>query len=113
MPPVQGNDGEEGLSQALACTALGASQVDNPSTVASVASKDQPRHISAGGMFQTSVVHLLCVWKKFLWRPYQYFFNNLGFIFVIFETLLVHRYRGSNDFTLNNDFVKNLILIQN
>ena len=54
MPQVQGSDGEKGLSQALACTASGASGEDSR-TLASMAPKDQLTHTSSGGMFQTSV----------------------------------------------------------
>ena len=64
MPQAQDNYRMRGLSRDLARTALGPSDVDSRRPP-SVGLKDQQRHISASGMFQTSVVHLLGVSKQF------------------------------------------------
>ena len=64
MPQAQDNYRMRGLSRDLASTALGPSDVDSRRPP-SVGLKDQQRHISASGMFQTSVVHLLGVSKQF------------------------------------------------
>ena len=70
MPQAQDKDREEGLSRALAHTALGPSDMDSRRHP-SVDSKDQKlRHISAGGMFQSSVAHLF---RNSLSETIQYF----------------------------------------
>ena len=78
MPQAQDNDREEGLSPALARTALGPSDVDSRRHL-SVDSKDQQlRHISDGGMFQSSVAHLF---RNSLSETIQYFWITLNMQF--------------------------------